>query len=90
MPEPVGLGHWRAGAEAAQILVGNKKSWTRPPESAAAKKTSKTGLASLKPAGFLKIFFFKVIIFPFFNWVICLSGVQSCEYFIYFGDQTLV
>ena len=27
---------------------------------------------------------------PFFNWVFCLPGVQSCEFFIYFGDQTLV
>ena len=27
---------------------------------------------------------------PFFNWVFCLSSVESCEFFIYFGDQTLV
>ena len=27
---------------------------------------------------------------PFFNWVVCLPGVQSCEFFICFGDQTLV
>ena len=27
---------------------------------------------------------------PFFNWFVCLSGVESCEYFVYFGDQTLV
>ena len=26
------------------------------------------------------------VLCPFFNWV----GVQSCEFFIYFGDQTLV
>ena len=26
----------------------------------------------------------------FFNWTVCLPGVGSCEYFIYFGDQTLV
>ena len=26
----------------------------------------------------------------FFNWIICLSGVESYEFFIYFGDQTLV
>ena len=25
---------------------------------------------------------------PFFNWVVCLPGVESCEFFIYFGDQT--
>ena len=27
---------------------------------------------------------------PFFNWAFCLPGVESCEFFIYFGDQTLV
>ena len=27
---------------------------------------------------------------PFFNWVVCLPGVESCEFFIYFGDQTPV
>ena len=26
----------------------------------------------------------------FFNWIVCLPGVESCEFFIYFGDQTLV
>ena len=26
---------------------------------------------------------------PFFNWVVCIPGVESCEFFIYFGDQTL-
>ena len=30
------------------------------------------------------------VLCPFFNWVLCLPGVQSCEFFIYFGDQTLV
>ena len=29
------------------------------------------------------------VLCPFFNWVVCLPGVQSCEFFIYFGDQTL-
>ena len=29
------------------------------------------------------------VLCPFFNWV-CLSGVESCEFFIYFGDQALV
>ena len=38
-----------------QCWSGKEKSWARPPELAAAKKTSKTGLASLKPAG---LFFF--------------------------------
>ena len=27
---------------------------------------------------------------PFLNWVACLPGVESCEFFIYFGDQILV
>ena len=27
---------------------------------------------------------------PFFNWIVCLPGVNSCEFFVYFGDQTLV
>ena len=26
----------------------------------------------------------------FCNWVVCLPGVELCEFFIYFGDQTLV
>ena len=25
----------------------------------------------------------------FFNWIVCLPGVESCEFFIYFGDQSL-
>ena len=58
MPEPVGpgaageLGWWLP-----KCWSGTEKSWARPPELAAAKKTSKTGLASLKPAG--GFFFFK-------------------------------
>ena len=32
-----------------------------------------------------------VLIFcPFFKWIFCLPGVDSCEFFIYFGDQALV
>ena len=27
---------------------------------------------------------------PFFNWIVCLPGVESCEFLICFGDQTLV
>ena len=27
---------------------------------------------------------------PFFSWIVCLPGVESYEFFIYFGDQTLV
>ena len=27
---------------------------------------------------------------PNFNWVVCLPGVESCEFFLYFGDQALV
>ena len=30
------------------------------------------------------------VLCPFFNWVVCLPGVQLCEFFIYFGDQALV
>ena len=30
------------------------------------------------------------ILCPFLKWVVCLPGVESCEFFIYFGDQTLV
>ena len=30
------------------------------------------------------------VLCPLFNWVVCLSGVESCEFFIYFGDQILV
>ena len=26
----------------------------------------------------------------FLNWVFCLPGVELCEFFMYFGDQTLV
>ena len=30
------------------------------------------------------------VFFPSLNWVSCLPGVESCEFFIYFEDQTLV
>ena len=30
------------------------------------------------------------VLYPFFNWFVCLPGVEVCEFFIYFGDQTLV
>ena len=29
------------------------------------------------------------VLCSFLNWVVCLPGVQSCEFFIYFGDQAL-
>ena len=29
------------------------------------------------------------VLCPFFHWVVCLPGVESCEFFIYFGDQAL-
>ena len=29
------------------------------------------------------------VLCPFFNWVVGLPGVELCEFFIYFGDQTL-
>ena len=40
------------------VLIGTEESWARPLELAAAKKTSKTGFASLKPAGLLFFGFF--------------------------------
>ena len=30
------------------------------------------------------------VLCPFFNWVLCLPGVELCESFKYFGGQTLV
>ena len=30
------------------------------------------------------------VLCPFFNWVFCLPGVESCEFFMYFVDQTVV
>ena len=30
------------------------------------------------------------VLCPFFNWVVCLPGVELCEFFIYFGEQTCV
>ena len=30
------------------------------------------------------------ILWPFFNWVVCLPGVELGEFSIYFGDETLV
>ena len=46
-------------------------------------------LKKLKPIKKLKQLYVQVIC-PFFNWVVCLPGVQSCKFFIYFGDQALV
>ena len=30
------------------------------------------------------------VLCPLFNWVACLPGVELCEFFIYFGDPSLV
>ena len=30
------------------------------------------------------------VLCPFFNWVVCLPRVELCEFFIYWGDETLV
>ena len=30
------------------------------------------------------------VLCPFFNWNVCLPGMESCEFIIYFGHQTLV
>ena len=27
------------------------------------------------------------VLCPFFNWIVCLPGVELYEFFIYFGDQ---
>ena len=26
------------------------------------------------------------VLLPFFNWIVCLPGVESYEFFVYFGD----
>ena len=39
---------------------------------------------------YLFIFIQLQLLSPFFNWVVCFPGVKLCEFFIYFGDQTLV
>ena len=41
--------------------------------------------------GFLYILLGEVsvqVLCPFFNWIVCLPGVESCEFFTYFGNQT--
>ena len=43
--------------------------------------------------GTLYVFLVEVsvqVLCPFFKWIFCLPGVESCEFFIYFGEQTLV
>ena len=30
------------------------------------------------------------VLCPFLNWILCLPGVEMCEFFMYFGYQTLV
>ena len=30
------------------------------------------------------------VLCPFFNWIVCLAGVESCEFLKYFGDKILV
>ena len=43
--------------------------------------------------GLLYVFLGEVsvqVLCPFFNWVVCLPGVDLCEFFIYFGDLALV
>ena len=30
------------------------------------------------------------VLCPFFNWIVCLPGMESCKFFICSGDQTLV
>ena len=64
MPEPVGPGAaGELGLRLTECWSRTEKSWARPPEMDAAKKTSKTGLASLKPAGLVFLFLFWVFFF---------------------------
>ena len=59
MPEPVGLGAaGELGLRLTECWSRTEKSWARPPEMDAAKKTSKTGLASLKTPGLFFVFLF--------------------------------
>ena len=30
------------------------------------------------------------VLYPFFNWIVCLPGVELCELVLYFGDQILI
>ena len=30
------------------------------------------------------------VLCPFLNWIVCLPAVELCEFFIDFGDQTVV
>ena len=30
------------------------------------------------------------VLCPFFNWIVCLPGIELYEFFIYFGGSTLV
>ena len=46
-------------------------------------------IMSLGPLGLLGEVSVQVFC-PFFNWAFCLPAVESCEFFIYFGDPTLV
>ena len=45
---------------------------------------------SLGPLYVLLVEVSVLVLCPFFNWVVYLPGVESVEFFIYFGDQTLV
>ena len=64
MPEPVGPGAaGELGWRLPKCWSGTEKTWTRLPELAAAKKTSKTDLDTLKPAGFFVFVFVFCFIF---------------------------
>ena len=72
MPEPVGPGAaGELGQKLPECWSQTEKSWARPPDLATDKKTSKTGLTSLKPAGLflslsLSLSLSKVIIYYHF------------------------
>ena len=64
MPDPVGPGAaGDLGLRLSKCGSGTEKGWARSPELAVAKKTSKTGLASLKPAGLFFCLFVYLVYF---------------------------
>ena len=71
MPETVGSGAaGQLGQRLPECWLRTEKSWVRPPELAPAKKTRKTGLVNLKPAGLLfwfVFFFLSDSLLLFFN-----------------------
>ena len=71
------------GQRLPECWSGTDKSWARAPELAAAKKTSKTGLASLRTEGLFGGIFFSLCVFLsnfyyyFFNYFFFLLTPSS-------------